>query len=108
MSDADARTQEGLEERSKLTRLEELPNVGPAIAEKLRRIDVGEPSDLVGRDPYTLFDELSVRTGERYDPCLLDVLISAVRFMDGEPARPWWTYTPERKARLGTRGRQGM
>ena len=27
----------------------------------------------------------------------LDVFISAVRFMEGAPARAWWHYTKERK-----------
>lgn len=92
-------------DRSQLTRLEDLPNVGPAIAAKLRRIDVVEPSDLMGRDPYELFDELAARTDERYDPCLLDVFIAVTSFMSGEPAKPWWSYTSERKARL--RGSSG-
>jgi len=87
-------------ERATFTQLEELPNIGPAIAAKLRRIDVLEPSDLVGRDPYLLFEELGARTGERHDPCLLDVLIAATRFMGGGPEKPWWAYTAERKARL--------
>ena len=92
--------------RVTITRLEEVPNIGPAIAAKLRRIDVLEPSDLIGRDPYALFDELSARTGERHDPCLLDVFIAATRFMGGEPEKPWWTYTAERKARLGSADRR--
>ena len=81
-------------------RLEDLPNVGTAVAAKLRRIDIQTPADLVGRDPYAVFDELNERTGARHDPCLLDVLISVERFLSGEPAQPWWRYTPERKARL--------
>ncbi|MBI5230809.1 MAG: helix-hairpin-helix domain-containing protein [Coriobacteriales bacterium] len=88
-------------DQGKLKRLEDVPNIGPAIAAKLRRIDVSEPSDLIGRDPYELFDELNARTGVQHDPCLLDVLIAATRFMSGEPAQPWWSYTPERKARQG-------
>jgi len=87
-------------DRAKLMRLEDLPNVGPAIAAKLRRIDVLGPSDLVDRDPYALFEELAARTGRRHDPCLLDVFIAVTRFMSGEPPRPWWSYTSERKARL--------
>ena len=94
-------------QRTACSRLEDLPNIGPAIAAKLRRIGVGAPSDLIGRDPYALFDELCARTGERHDPCLLDVFTAVTRFMDGEPARPWWTYTAERKANvLG--GRHGL
>ena len=61
-------------ERETFTRLEQLPNVGPAIAAKLRLIDVRSPSNLIGRDPYLLFEELSARTAQRHDPCLLDVV----------------------------------
>ncbi|MBU2601524.1 MAG: ATP-binding cassette domain-containing protein [Actinobacteria bacterium] len=87
-------------DRTEFVRLEDLPNIGPAIAAKLRRIDIEAPADLIGRDPYALFDELTARTGERHDPCLLDVFISATRFMGGAPAKPWWKYTTERKAKL--------
>jgi hypothetical protein len=85
-------------------RLEDLPNIGPAIAAKLRGIDVREPADLLGRDPYELYEEIEARTGHHHDPCLLDVLISVTRFVAGEPARPWWSYTAERKARLAEKG----
>ena len=88
-------------DQRKIERLEDLPNVGPAIAAKLRTIDVVEPADLIGRDPYELFDELNARTGHRHDPCLLDVFIAVTRFMSGGPSEPWWSYTAERKARLG-------
>lgn len=50
-----------------------------------------------------MYDELGRITGRRYDPCLLDTFIAAVRFLDGEPARPWWKYTAERKRVLKTR-----
>ena len=92
-------------DREELVRLEDLPNVGPAIAAKLRRIDVLEPKDLIGRDPYAMFDELTVRTGVQHDPCLLDVFIAVTRFMSGEPDKPWWSYTAERKAAQGGRTR---
>ena len=90
--------------RASAARLEELPNVGPAVAAKLRTIGIRQPSDLTGCDPYALFEELRVRAGRRPDPCLLDVLIAVTRFMSGEPPRPWWSYTAERKARLGITG----
>ena len=87
-------------DREKFTRLEEIPNVGPSIAEDLRLVGVIHPQDLIGRDPYQMYEELCLKTGERVDPCVIDVFISAVRFMEGEPKRPWWDYTPERKQRL--------
>ena len=70
-------------------RLEDLKWVGPAVAAKLKAIGVHAPADLVGRDPYALYDELNARTGRCHDPCLLDVFIAATRFMAGGPERPW-------------------
>jgi hypothetical protein len=89
--------------RCDFTELEQLPNVGPAIAADLRLLGVARPEDLVGRDPYTLYEELCHVTGQRHDPCLLDVFLAAVRFMGGETARPWWAYTAERKRVLAQR-----
>ena len=85
------------------TRLEHIPNVGVSIAGDLRRIGIDAPQDLVGKDPYALFEGVCAATGTRHDPCLIDAFISAVRFMDGAPAFPWWHYTPERKRTLLTR-----
>jgi hypothetical protein len=53
-----------------------------------------------------LFDVLQARTGQHHDLCLLDVFISVVRIMHGEPVEPWWTYTAERKSMLAVM-RQG-
>jgi hypothetical protein len=85
--------------------LEDLPNIGPAIAKDLRRIGVLEPKTLLGRDPYAMYDALCRVTGQRHDPCLLDVFISAVRFMEGASPKPWWKYTAERKREMA--GRSG-
>jgi hypothetical protein len=89
--------------RSQFTKLEQLPNVGPAIAADFRLLGVTRPQDLLGRDPYALYDELCRVTRQRHDPCLLDTFIAAVRFMGGESARPWWAYTAERKRALKAR-----
>lgn len=82
-------------------RLEDLSNVGPAVASKLRLIDIETPSDLAGRDPFQMYEELNERASSKHDPCLLDVFIAVTRHAAGEPARPWWSYTAERKAKLG-------
>jgi len=93
--------------RAQYTKLEQLPNVGPAIAGELRRIGIAVPHDLVGRDPYGMYDDLCQITGTRQDPCVLDVFIAAVRFMAGEPATPWWAYTAKRKAARVSRNPPG-
>jgi len=80
--------------------LEDLPNVGPAVAADFRRVGIRAPQDLRSRDPYALYDRLNRVTGARHDPCVLDTFISAVRYVEGAPARPWWKYTAERKRAL--------
>jgi predicted flap endonuclease-1-like 5' DNA nuclease len=86
-------------------RLEDLPNVGPAVAADLRAIGIARPAELAGRDPYALYEALNRRTGVRHDPCLLDTFIAAVRFVEGAPAKPWWAYTAERKRTLAARAK---
>src|SRR5262249_46636536 len=53
--------------------------------------------------PYALYDDLCRITGQRHDPCVLDMFIAAVRFMEGEPKKPWWKYTAECKRELAVR-----
>ena len=91
-------------DRVALTDLRQIPNVGPAVAADLRLLDISRPRDLVGRDPYKMYDDLCRVTRTRHDPCLLDTFMAAVRFIGGEPAKPWWSYTAERKDHLATRG----
>ena len=93
--------------REEIIDLQQIPNIGPSIAANLRRIGVLSQHDLLGKDPYTLYDDLCQAAGVRQDPCVIDVFIAAVRFMAGEPATPWWKYTPERKRTLAARS-QGM
>ncbi len=87
-------------DRAKLERLTDLPNIGPAIAADLRLMGINRPNDLAGQSPLELYHMLSTIKGKRQDPCLLDVLISITRFMEGEEPRPWWIYTEERKRML--------
>ena len=89
--------------RADIARLEDIPNVGPAVAADLRRLGIKSPGELSGRDPYALYDDLCRLTGQRHDPCLLDTFIAAVRFMAGEPKQPWWKYTAQRKRELAAR-----
>jgi len=86
----------------RVRRLLELPNVGPATALDLVRLGVSEPKQLARRDPDRMYEALCKLDGVRHDPCLLDVFASVVAFVNGAPARPWWDYTPERKARKKT------
>ena len=90
-------------DRAKIAALEDLPNVGKAVAADLRELGIRAPAQLKYKDPYLLYDRLNRRTGVRHDPCLLDTFIAAVRFVEGGPAKPWWAYTAERKRALAMR-----
>ncbi len=79
--------------------LTEIPNVGPAVARKLERLDVHRTEDLRGRDPQELYERLCSLDGRRHDPCLLDTFVAAVDFAGGGEPRPWWEFSRERKAR---------
>src|SRR5712671_6669446 len=83
--------------RRSLASLQEIPNIGPSLAESLERAGIKRPSQLKGKDPYVLYARLCKRTGVRHDPCVLDTFISAVRYMEGGPAQPWWHFTRERR-----------
>jgi hypothetical protein len=81
--------------------LEDLPNIGPALAADLRLIGVRTPRELKGRDAFVLYQKLNAATGTRNDPCVLDTFMAAVDFMNGAAAAPWWAYTAQRKALYG-------
>ncbi|GGC58719.1 helix-hairpin-helix domain-containing protein [Undibacterium terreum] len=86
--------------KEEVQKLEDLPNIGKAAAADLRLLGIFRPQELVGKDPMQLYLDLCERTHARHDPCVLDTFMSAVRFMEGAPALPWWAYTKERKALL--------
>lgn len=81
--------------------LEQLPNIGPALAADLRLIGIRTPGELRGKDAFVLYQTLCAATGQRQDPCVLDTFMAATDFMRGAPAAPWWKYTPQRKALFG-------
>jgi hypothetical protein len=80
--------------------LEDLPNIGPKTAADFRLLGISRPKQLKGKDPYQLYEKQCRARGVRQDPCVLDVFIAAVRFVEGDPARPWWYYTKERRRAL--------
>ena len=81
--------------------LEQLPNVGPALAADLRRIGIAHPRELRGKDPFVLYQKLVAASGSRQDPCVLDTFMTITDFMAGAAPAPWWHYTPQRKLMFG-------
>ncbi len=77
-------------------RFEQIPNVGPSIAQDFRALGLAAPAELKRADPQRLYDRLCALTGKRQDPCVLDTFHAAVDFMNGGAARPWWHWSRER------------
>jgi hypothetical protein len=90
-------------DRETVSELTELPNIGKAMAADLHLIGIDHPQELIGKDPFALHEALCRVTGKRQDPCVIDVFMAVVRFMEGGEALPWWSFTEERKRRLAQR-----
>lgn len=90
-------------DRDHVCRLEDLPNIGKAAAADLRLLDIQKPEQLMGRDAFALYRQLCERTGSRHDPCVIDVFLSAISFMETGVSRPWWDFSAQRKQMLAGR-----
>ena len=90
-------------DRNRLKKLTDLPNVGKAVEKDLQRLGFSAPEQLTGQCPFRLFQRLGELTGEDHDPCMLDLFLSIADFLDGNPPRPWWEFTPLRKQLLSKR-----
>ena len=91
-------------DRDAVSKLEELPNIGKSIARYLLLLGINNPKQLVHQDPFKMYKLLCEKTNRRIDPCVLDVFMSAVDFMEGKEPRPWWKYTKQRKASFRREG----
>ena len=87
--------------RNSINKFTDIPNVGKAMEADFKVLGLKNPSELIGQDPYKLHQILCELTGIRQDPCVIDVFISAVRYMEGGPPKKWWEFTAERKRALG-------
>ena len=87
------------ERREAEARLQEIPNVGPKMAADLIKLGIMRLEDAVGKDPDEMYHELCILDGRRHDPCVRDVFAAVVSYANGNSARPWWEFTPERKRR---------
>jgi len=87
-------------DRKTVSNLQGLPNIGKAIAKDLQSIGIEHPQQLIGKNPFNLYETLCKTTGKKHDPCVLDVFMSAVDFMEGGEPKLWWEFTQKRKKKL--------
>jgi Pathogenicity locus len=79
--------------------LQQIPNIGPAMAADLIRLGITSSQDLADQNPDVLYTRLCRLDGVRHDPCVHDVFAAAVSFANGGPPEPWWFFSRRRKAR---------
>ena len=86
--------------RDRLRKLTDLPNIGPAGAKDLQLLGILQPEQLRGQSALDLYRQLCLLTGQKHDPCVLDVFMSVVSFIEGGEPQPWWAFTEERQRLL--------
>jgi hypothetical protein len=77
--------------------LREIPNVGPATEQDLLRLGIDHPGALIGQDGHGLYRKLCELDGKRHDPCVIDLFLSIIHFMETGEARPWHAFTAGRR-----------
>ena len=87
-------------DRETVSQLDALPNIGKAIAGDLQLIGIDHPGKLIGKDPFELYEALCSASGKRQDPCVIDVFMSVIHFMEGGDPLPWWKFTDNRKKHI--------
>jgi len=86
--------------RATVSKLEALPNIGKSISADLNLIGINHPQQLIDQDPIKMYQALSAAKNQKVDPCVLDVFMAAVDFMNGGETKPWWRFTQKRKELL--------
>jgi hypothetical protein len=78
------------------TPLQQIPGVGPSIAEDLHELGYHQAEDLRGADPEGMYERLCQLRGAHVDRCVLYVFRCAVYFSETEEHDPellkWWNW----------------
>lgn len=90
-------------DRKQVVHFQQIVNVGPATEKDFHVLGFRRPQQLIGEDPWQLYCRLCKTTHVMHDPCVLDVLIATVDYMNGNPPKKWWAYTAERKKKYSDR-----
>ena len=85
-----------------MRRLSDLSGIGPAMLRDLALLGIASVEQLSTCEPQALYEDLSNRTGQRQDPCVLDTFSCAIA-QAKDPALPaeqrnWWYWSRLRKA----------
>lgn len=77
-----------------------IPGIGPAMVKDLHQLGVFEVTDLKGRDPEQMYQQICDISGTRLDPCVLYTYRCAVYFAKTKNPDPellkWWNWKNRR------------
>ena len=82
--------------------LADLISIGPAMLRDFELLGIRSVGQLAQQEPRRMYEKLSQKTGQRQDPCVLDVFCAAV----AQARNPrlsvekcqWWYWSRKRKA----------
>jgi Pathogenicity locus len=82
-------------------RLEDLISVGPAMLRDFELLGIRSVAQLARQNPRRMYERLNRASGQRQDPCVLDVFCTAVA-QARNPRLPaeecqWWYWSKKRK-----------
>lgn len=83
-------------------RLRDLVSVGPKMERDFEMLGIRSVPQLARQNPERMYEKLSGLTGQRQDPCVLDVFCAAVA-QARDPRLPaeqcqWWYWSRRRKS----------
>jgi hypothetical protein len=86
-------------------RFRDLVSVGRKMERDFQMLGIGSVPQLARQDPDRMYEKLCSLTGQRQDPCVLDVFRAAVA-QARDPRLPaeqcqWWYWSRRRKAGAG-------
>ena len=82
--------------------LADLISIGPAMLRDFELLGIRSVGQLAQQEPRRMYEKLSQKTGQRQDPCVLDVFCAAVAQarnprLSAEKCQ-WWYWSRKRKA----------
>jgi hypothetical protein len=86
----------------RMRQLGDLISIGPAMLRDFELLRIHSVAQLARQNPIRMYERLSRFTGQRQDPCVLDVFCAAVA-QARNPQLPadkcqWWYWSRKRKA----------
>lgn len=80
-------------------KLQQIPGIGPSMAQDLRDLGIFEIDDLKGQDPELMYKRLRVIHDMHIDRCVLYVFRCAVYYANEDQHDPellkWWSWKDE-------------